>query len=207
MSGPAAGTEPSISPAHGRQLPSAYEQVFVPHVGDAVRLMAFVAIPAAWLVSGPLSALTMLLVSGGTWVLRYYSRTRGEDLAGQVVLFLGGAFSVLGTYRVIGWLDVVVHLLVLAVLTTALINMFLHHGMLPAAATRRQAAGLLVSVAAMGVGLAVLWEIGEWFGHTFINPEVGVGYADTLGDLVAGSLGALLAALWFHGSPARGRQS
>ncbi|MET0872866.1 MAG: hypothetical protein ABWX89_11090 [Paeniglutamicibacter terrestris] len=186
---------------------SAYEQIFVPHLGDALRLVALLAIPAAWIVSGPLSALTMLLVSGGTWALRYYSRTRREDLAGQIVLLLGGAFSVLGTYKVVEWLDLVVHLLMLAVLTKTLANMLVHHAMLPDASTRRQAAGILVAVTGLGVLLAVLWEIGEWAGHTFINPDVGVGYEDTLGDLVAGTLGSLIAAFWFHGSSRCSRAS
>ncbi|WP_051059788.1 hypothetical protein [Paeniglutamicibacter gangotriensis] len=181
----------------------AYEQTFVPHLGDAVRLATLLAIPAAWVISGPLSALTMLLVCGGTWLTRYYSRTRNEDLAGSVVLLLGGAFSVLGTYKAIDWLDLVVHGLMLVILTKLLTNMLVHHEMLPAAEDRRQAAGILLAVTSMGVLLAVLWEIGEWIGHTFINPEVGVGYDDTLGDLAAGLLGALAAALWSHGTARR----
>lgn len=188
----AAGTVPTRPPAR------AYEPVFVPHPGDVLRLLTALSIPAAWIVSGPLSSLVMALAAGGTWVLRYYARSRSEDLAGQAVLFLGGAFSVLGTYRTIAWLDVVVHVSMLAVLTTMLGNMLVHHGMLPAAGTRRQDCGLLLSVTALGVLFAVLWEIGEWAGHSFITPEVGVGYADTIGDLAAGLLGSLLAAVWFH---------
>lgn len=200
-------TNPRVSLSLVKEPASAYEQIFVPHLGDALRLVALLAIPAAWIVSGPLSALTMLLVSGGTWAFRYYSPTRSEDLAGQTVLLLGGAFSVLGTYREVEWLDLVVHLLMLAVLTKTLANMLVHHAMLPDASTRRQAAGILVAVTGLGVLLAVLWEIGEWAGHTFINPEVGVGYEDTLGDLVAGSLGSLISAFWFHGSALSRRRS
>jgi hypothetical protein len=201
-----AATNPRVSLPLVKEPANTYEQIFVPHLGDALRLVALSAIPAAWIVSGPLSALTMLLVSGGAWALRYYSQTRSEDLAGQIVLLLGGAFSVLGTYKVVEWLDLVVHLVMLAVLTKTLTNMLVHHAMLPDASTRRQAAGILVAVTGLGVLLAVLWEIGEWAGHTFVNPEVGVGYEDTLGDLVAGSLGSLIAAFWFHGS-ARSRRS
>lgn len=194
-------------PVSGPAPSGAYEQVFVPHLGDALRLVALVAVPVTWIVAGPLSAWTMLLVSGGTWAFRYYARTRSEDLAGQAVLLAGGAFSVLGTYKVIGGLDLVVHLLMLGILTKMLANLLIHHGMLPEASTRRQGAGILLAVTGMGVMLAVLWEIGEWFGHTFINPDVGVGYADTLGDLAAGFLGALGAAAWFHASSRRSGDS
>ena len=45
----------------------------------------------------------------------------------------------------------------------------------------------------VGVTLGVVWELFEWFGHTFIDEEIYVGYEDTLGDLVAGGLGSLVA--------------
>lgn len=201
--GPWTAGPPRTATPFGKEPVGAYEQTFVPHLGDAVRLATLLAIPTAWVITGPLSALTMLLVCGGTWLTRYYSRTRNEDLAGSVVLLLGGAFSVLGTYKAIDWLDLVVHGLMLMILTKLLTNMLVHHEMLPAAEDRRQAAGILLAVTSMGVLLAVLWEIGEWIGHTFINPEVGVGYDDTLGDLAAGLLGALAAALWSHGTARR----
>lgn len=184
----------------------AYEQVFVPHPGDALRLVALFAIPAAWIASGPLSALAMLLVCGGTWAVRFYSQTRGEDVLGQAVMLFGGTFSVLGTYKIIGWLDLVVHFLMIAILAKLLTNMLLHHGSMPAAGSPREAGGVLVAVTSMGVLLAVLWEIGEWVGHTFINQGVGVGYEDTLGDLAAGLLGATAAAFWFRTSMKRSRR-
>ncbi|UNX54812.1 hypothetical protein MF406_00445 [Georgenia sp. TF02-10] len=39
----------------------------------------------------------------------------------------------------------------------------------------------------------MLWELGEWVGHTYGDPEIHVGYDDTVGDLAAGLLGSLLA--------------
>ncbi|WP_205754370.1 hypothetical protein [Arthrobacter sp. CAU 1506] len=44
------------------------------------------------------------------------------------------------------------------------------------------------------VTLGVLWELGEWLGHTYITPEIGVGYDDTIGDLAANLAGAVLGA-------------
>lgn len=194
-------------PTSGSETSGAYERKFVPHLGDALRLVALLAVPAAWMISGKLSALTMLLVCGGTWALRFYSPTRSADILGQLVLLLGGIFSVLGTYKIIGWLDLAVHFAMLMILTKMLANMLLHHRAMPAVSSPRQAGGVLLSVTSMGVLLAVLWEIGEWVGHTFISTEVGVGYTDTLGDLMAGFLGALVAALWFHRSTQQSRQS
>ena len=47
--------------------------------------------------------------------------------------------------------------------------------------------GASCSSPATGAALAVLWEIGEWAGHTFLDPSIHVGYQDTVGDLAAGS--------------------
>ena len=41
----------------------------------------------------------------------------------------------------------------------------------------------------LGAAAAVLWEVGEWAGHTFLDPRISVGYEDTIGDLVAGLAG------------------
>lgn len=173
----------------------AYEQIFVPHLGDFLRLFALLTIPAAWVASGQLSALVMFLVCGGTWGLRYYARTRGEDIVGQVILLFAGVFSVLSTYKQIGWLDLLVHFWMILVLTRVLYAMLLRHEMLPEVSTPRVVQGVLLGLVGMGVLLAVLWEIAEWVGHTFINEEVGVGYEDTLGDLSAGLLGSIGAVL------------
>lgn len=178
----------------------AYEPSFVPHSSDLLRLIAVVAIPAAWIFYGPLPALTMFLVCGGTWITRCYSSTRLQDVAGQVVLLLAGTFSTLSTYKQFEWLDIVVHFLVLLVLTKILHDLLAHHRMIPAPDSSRMAIGSLLTVTGLGALMAVLWEVGEWIGHEFINDEVGVGYLDTIIDLLSGVLGALAAALWIgHG--------
>ena len=59
----------------------------------------------------------------------------------------------------------------------------------------RPRSGSFVTATACGMALAVVWEILEWIGHTWIDDSIQVGYNDTVGDLVAGSLGAVVAAL------------
>ncbi len=181
----------------------AYESTFVPHATDALRLLALLAVPAAWIGFGPLPALTMLLVSGGTWIMRVYSVTRLQDVTGQITLLLAGAFSTLSTYKQVQWLDNVVHFAVLMVLTMILHDLLVQHRMLPVPGSPRMAFGSLLSVTGLGALMAVLWEIGEWIGHEFINEEVGVGYFDTIIDLLCGVAGAVAGALWLVRSSRR----
>jgi hypothetical protein len=59
----------------------------------------------------------------------------------------------------------------------------------------RASAGVVVVMAGLGAIAAILWEVGEWAGHTYLDEGIGVGYDDTVTDLAAGLLGALIAGL------------
>ena len=52
-----------------------------------------------------------------------------------------------------------------------------------------------VVTAGLGVALATVWELLEWGGHTLLDDRIQVGYTDTMGDLAAGSAGAVVAAV------------
>ena len=55
--------------------------------------------------------------------------------------------------------------------------------------------GVVVVSSTLATTLALLWEMGEWFGHTALDDRIQVGYEDTLGDLAAGVVGAVVAAV------------
>lgn len=172
-----------------------YETHFVFHATDTLRLLSMVLVPLCWWQWGLLEAAVMLLVAGGSWALRFYSSTRWRDLFGQLVLLASGLFSVLSTYQKVGWLDIAAHLLMLWVLTLLLHDVLSIHRLITEPLTRRTRWGQGLLMLSVGSLLAVLWEIGEWIGHDFIDPGVGVGYRDTISDLAAGLLGSGAAAL------------
>lgn len=62
-------------------------------------------------------------------------------------------------------------------------------------ADRRAPRGLLaLAIAGAGALLAIVWEVGEWATFIRFGKELETAYADTLGDLVLGTLGGCLAA-------------
>ncbi|WP_431711802.1 hypothetical protein [Glutamicibacter uratoxydans] len=172
-----------------------YEGHFVFHANDILRLLSLALVGFSWWQWGILEAVVMLLVSGGTWALRFYSLTRWRDFFGQIVLLASGLFSVMGTYQQVSWLDLAVHTTMLWVLTLLLHDALRTHRWITAPETRQTRWGQALMMLSVGSLLAVLWEIGEWFGHDFIDSAVGVGYRDTIGDLGAGLLGAAAAAV------------
>ncbi len=181
------------------------------YAADAGRLLGAMLVPASWLVAGWPAAAAMLLVCGGQWLLRWYLLGRPVDAAGQLVLLAAGWFSAVGLYHQVSWLDAVMH--ALASLVVALLVAELLRAELPVV-RGTPAAGVAAAPSAesvwrggwtgvvapavvlvcVTVTLGVVWELGEWLGHTYITPEIGVGYEDTIGDLAANLVGAVLGA-------------
>lgn len=161
-------------------------------VGAVLSLVAAVAVDGA-------AVMLFLLVCGGV-ALTWWSRLPGVLQAATTLTTTGAAWAgVLGAYEAAGWLDVAVHLLLtglLAVLATVVLERLGWLRLLPTGRAAEQA-GAVVVVMSLGMVLSVLWELGEWAGNSYVDPAIGVGYEDTLGDLTAGGAGAALAGwLW-----------
>ena len=58
--------------------------------------------------------------------------------------------------------------------------------------TRPRARVPIVFITSAGLALSALWEMVEWVGYAFITDEIFVTYVDTIGDMAAGGLGALV---------------
>jgi hypothetical protein len=165
---------------------------------DLVRLAG--AASLAWALGGRewVNAALFALVLLGLVLPRALNSRPMHDLGYGVVLLFAAWSAVLDLYLRYGWLDVVVHALT-GGLTAALgYRLLSSTGVLPPLErplVRRPGIGLVVTTAALGSALGVLWEIGEWCGHTFLDPRIQVGYQDTMGDLASDCLGSVLAGI------------
>jgi hypothetical protein len=101
---------------------------------------------------------------------------------------------VLEIYVSTRWWDLPVHFLTNGLFAAMCYIGLVRLGVLADAATlQRPMVSAVVMTTALGLSLGVLWEVFEWFGHTFIDGEIFVGYVDSIGDLVWGGIGAVLA--------------
>ncbi|WP_029210760.1 MULTISPECIES: hypothetical protein [Arsenicicoccus] len=155
--------------------------------GDLLRLVAAVTVPLAWTLHGGPAAAAMFLVLGGAMALRFVDADTPTDLVAQVVLLASGWWAAAGTYDQVRGLDLVAHAGCGAVIALLLLH-------LP---TRRPrpALGTVMSTTLAVLLLGVIWELGEWAGHLWVDPAIHVTYADSLTDLVADGVGGLVAAL------------
>lgn len=119
--------------------------------------------------------------------------------------------SVQHWYRDIAWADEVVHFLTPGSLAAATYFLLAHLRVMPDAdesRARLRSWTPVFWVTVVGVFAAVLWEFYEWVVERFSPQGMRVGYTDTVGDLLAGLLGSLVAGLlalwWARGHDAPG---
>jgi hypothetical protein len=160
---------------------------------DLLRLLFFAG--AAWLaVSGEVGGMANLLI-GGTALLvaRAINLPRLYDLCFTVAMLLTGFGEALGLYDAWKPYDNVVHFL-----TPALCSQVAYIGLarlevLPDPrddASTPHYVGIFIVTFALGVAIGALWEIVEWSSDNTLGSSLQLGNDDTVGDLIADSLGS-----------------
>ncbi len=141
--------------------------------------------PGTRVITYPLLA---LVVPMWHWLRR---RSRPYPWGADLLVTIPGFSDLLGNrldlYDRVRWFDDLMHLVVPGVLAAAVV---LLAGVDRAPLLRR----LEVALAA-GMTLALAWEVWEYGAFVTRSNEVGTAYADTVGDLALGWLGAVAAAL------------
>lgn len=163
-------------------------------VADVVRVLAAISIIVAGVGWGPLSAVSFVSATAVMLAPRLLGLRPSFDIAFGVAVFVSTWSSVLGIYLTTRWWDLPMHFLTnglfaaLVYILLVRLQVVADHRSLPSPTL-----SAVVVNTTIGLSLGVLWEFFEWFGHTFIDGEIYVGYVDSLGDLLWGGLGSLLA--------------
>ncbi|MGO1972146.1 MAG: hypothetical protein ACTH2Q_04235 [Propionibacteriaceae bacterium] len=165
---------------------------------DALRLAVLVSVVVATIGYGWLGFVLFFLVLGGVFIPRALSTSACLDTAYCGTLLLAAWSAQLDFYIALPGLDIAVHAAATGLIAAMAWQLLVRIGALPAHDDQRLTrprVGTFIVTASVAMALAVLWEFGEWAGHTWIDDRIQVGYVDTIGDLAAGTLGALVAAL------------
>ncbi|MDN4172457.1 hypothetical protein QWY28_05845 [Nocardioides sp. SOB77] len=162
---------------------------------DGLRVAALVSLVVGLAAYGGIAGAVFFLVLGGTMVPRAASAPGALDATYCLTILVAAWAAVLDWYLKVPWLDVVVHAAATGVIAALVQVVLVRVGMASAAETalRFPRSAVTVLTAATGTALAVVWELGEWYGHTYLDSRIQVGYDDTVGDLAAGMVGALVA--------------
>jgi hypothetical protein len=159
-------------------------------LADAVRVIAFLTFlfsVFAWTgVTSAMFALALL----GLVAPRFLGARPGLDLAIGITTLVSAASNRLDLYETLPWWDIPAHLVTTAALAALVILLADRAGVV----VDRRPLPLGLLALTVGLALSALWELGEWAGQTWLDPEILTGYADTIGDMAVGGLGALLIA-------------
>ena len=118
-----------------------------------------------------------------------------QAVTGPTILFAAWA-ATLGWYAALPLLDLPTHAVATGLLSVIILGFLRRLGVLP---TTPSLSGTVLMTLALGALLGVLWELGEWAGHTWLDDAINVGYDDTMGDLLAGTLGSACAGVALSG--------
>ena len=141
-----------------------------------------------------------LLLGGAgaiAWLVRPVMLPRVYDLALVLALTLQAWGEALGLYDSIAWFDNVVHFTLPFFGAPTLYIVLARLDVVPDPrddTTGRHYAGIAIVAFALGVALGGLWEIVEWSSDNTFGSSLQLGNDDTVGDLIADSLGALCGA-------------
>ena len=160
-------------------------------LADALRVMGLISGVVAGVAHGPLQFAVFGLVALGLVLPRFLGVRPALDITTALVLLVAAWANALDLYVLTPPIDIPVHLLLNGVIAALAVVLFQRVDLLPALPPR----ALVLVTVAVGVTAGVLWELGEWAGNRFLDPSILVGYDDTIGDLVVGGMGALLAGL------------
>lgn len=161
---------------------------------DALRVLATIGIMVAAIGWGPLGGVSLAFAAAGMFLPRMAGVRPSFDIAFGIVVLVAVWSSVLEVYVSTRWWDLPIHFLANGLCAALCYIMLVQLGILADATTLpRPVASAVVMTTALGLSLGVIWEILEWFGHTFIDEAIYVSYVDSIGDLAWGGAGSLLA--------------
>jgi hypothetical protein len=124
---------------------------------------------------------------------RFVGARAGFDIVFCVTVLVAAWSNVIDLYRTVpGW-DLAVHVVCTGVLAVMLYVLAARLDVVPGVLGARPRARVpIVFITSVGLALSALWEMVEWVGFAFITDEIFVTYTDTIGDMAAGGLGALV---------------
>ena len=160
---------------------------------DVLRALLLVG-AAGFAIAGDSAAALLLGAAGAAaWLARPVWLPRAYDLAFVLALTVQAWGEALGLYDSIPWFDNVVHFTLPFFAGPTLYIVLARVDVVPDPKDEthlQHYVGIGIVAFALGVALGGLWEVFEYFSDNTLGSELQIDNADTIGDLIADSLGA-----------------
>lgn len=165
-------------------------------IADAVRVSGALSVVALFIWSTVTDAGILALALPALLIPRFIGARPAFDIFFGLTVLVAAWSNVLDLYTTLpGW-DLVVHFVCTGAIAAMGYLTLVGFAVVPsprAARARRRTPIVIVII--LGLAASAVWEMVEWAGKTFVTSEIFVTYDDTIGDMAAGGLGAVIAAL------------
>ncbi len=161
---------------------------------DIVRALTVVSLAVTAIGWDPMYAGVLALALAGVVAPRFLGLRGSVDAVVGIIVLTTAWSGVLDLYRRISWWDLLIHFLCTGVLALLMYVALCRVAVVPPPRSA-PAWPVMVLTTAFGLSLSAVWEIVEAIAHTYISGEIYVGYLDTIGDMAAGGVGAIVAAI------------
>ncbi|MFJ4255267.1 hypothetical protein [Microbacterium sp. NPDC090003] len=161
---------------------------------DVLRALGVLAVVAAAIWLKPTDAGIAALALPALMLPRMLGLRPWFDVTACVTVLIAAWSNVFDLYRTItGW-DLLLHGVctgVLAIVAAVVLERTGVVALTREAGVRRRTPLVLLPLIALAI--SAVWEMIEWVGWAFLSDEIFVTYQDTIGDMVLGGLGGVLA--------------
>lgn len=163
---------------------------------DAVRILAALSVIAGAIWWTPTDAGILAFALPAMLLPRFLDVRPAFDIVYGITILVAAWSNVLDLYTSIAWWDLAVHFVATGVVAAMLCVLLSRWSVVPwQPETRSLLRVPLLVVPVLALAISALWEMVEWFGHTFVSDDIFVAYADTIGDMAVGGLGGVAAGI------------
>lgn len=167
-----------------------------PVVRDPIDVLraTFVVGAVLFVGTGRSGAVNLAVAGLVVWAVRFLNLPRLFDLTVVVALMLAAWGEALRVYDAFPAYDIVTHLLVPLLGAPVVYIGLARLEVLPDPASDTETphyVGIFLVTVALGIAIGAIWEIAEYASDQVVGSQLSLGNRDTVGDLVADSIGAV----------------
>lgn len=169
---------------------------------DALRVLGLLGVVAAAVWLDPTDAGIAALATPALMLPRMLGMRGDFDAAACAIVLTAAWSNVFDLYTsVAGW-DLLLHFLCTGMLAIVGALVLTRTGVAQITTGDRVTARTpVVLLPLIALALSAVWEMVEWLGRAYLSDDIFVTYQDTIGDMVFGGLGGLLAGLLLSRMP------
>ncbi|MFS0867219.1 hypothetical protein AB3M83_07780 [Microbacterium sp. 179-B 1A2 NHS] len=160
---------------------------------DGIRILGILSVLVAFVWLTPTDAGILALALPALMVPRFAGARAGFDLGYGAAVVIATWSNVLDLYRTVAGWDLVMHFVTTGMIAAMAYLVLRRTRVVPGPDAPARVPIVLVTT--IGLAVCVVWEVIEWAGKTFVTDEIFVTYQDTIGDMIVGGAGGLVAAV------------